>query len=326
MRGRLEEIDGGLTKTVYGTDSGQRINRVGKTSNKLYPIKQQVPLVHVSVGQGGIWGIGTGDKIMFSQPKTPWQTVPGALIQVDGGPAGVVYGVTRDHKIFARQGILPSLPVGTMWRRVPGRLKYVSCGIFGVWGVNRYNRVYFRLGVKAGRPLGIKWMKVGNAQLTQLETGPNGIVAGLLRDGTLVVRYGVTKAVPYGTIWKRVKTMNMPVKHVTVSLVKIYIVTKLRDVYVSLLEKSPDAKTPAGPVPPAGTKPPPEATSKLYTFVLHCVALCFVLCRVALCFLVFVSLSCAALCFVVACCVLWRCCVVLLCSVVLLWCCVAGLL
>lgn len=200
---------------------------------------------------------------MFSMPKGAWQPVPGALAQVDSGPAGVVFGVTKDHKIFVRQGITPSLPVGTMWRRVPGRLKYVSCGLFGCWGVNRKNHVYFRIDVSASRPLGKKWLKVGtNVKLTQIEAGPGGIALGVRPNGAVVVRTGVTREVPYGKAWKKLDTFYTPVKHVTVSLDKIYIVTQLGDVYVSLLEKSPDAKTPAVPSPPPGAKPPSEATSK----------------------------------------------------------------
>lgn len=263
IRGKLEQIDGGLTKTVFGTNSKDAVSRVGRTKNKLYPIKRVTRLVHVSVGPGGVWGVNKQGGILFSEPKRPWQSVPGILMQVDSGPAGVVYGVTKDHKIFVRQGILHSLPMGTMWRRVPGRLKYVSCGLFGVWGVNRKNHVYFRFGVKASRPVGLKWIKVGTNLITQIEAGPGGIVAGLQTDGTVVVRTGVTKDVPYGKSWKPVEGLISPVKHISVSLDKLYVVTQSRDVYFSLLEKSPDAKTPAGPLPPPGTKPPPEAAGKL---------------------------------------------------------------
>ena len=282
IRGKLEQIDGGLTKTVFGIDSGQSISRVGRTKNKLYPIKQQSRLVHVSVGQGGIWGVNAQGQILFSQPKKPWQTVPGALMQVDAGPAGVVYGVTKDHKIFCRDGILPALPVGTVWRRVPGRLKYVSCGSLGCWGVNRKNHVYFRIGVKASRPIGVKWIKVGTVQLKEIEAGPGGIAAGVRPDGTVMIRVGVTRDLPYGNAWKKLDTFNAPVKHVSISLDKIYIITQLRDVYSSLLKKSPDAKTPAGPTPPPGTKPPPEATS-MFVFRFYMALSFTVLCRVVLC-------------------------------------------
>ena len=103
LPGRLTQIDGGLIKTVYGTDLNQNVYKV---KSKLYPIPD-IQLSHVSVGQGGIWGVNAQDDILFSHPKMGWQTVPGKLIQVDSGPAGVVYGVNKAHRIYYRDGILP---------------------------------------------------------------------------------------------------------------------------------------------------------------------------------------------------------------------------
>lgn len=241
--GKLAQIDGGLIKTVYGTDPDQNVFRV---KSKSYPIPE-ARLSHVSVGQGGIWGVNSQGQIMFAGPKSGWQVVPGSLIQVDSGPAGVVYGVNKDHKIYFREGILPSVPMGTDWREVPGRLKYVSCGLFGCWGVNKHNHVYFRNGVTSTKPLGSKWTRIEDpVKLTQIEAGPGGIAAGLLPDGTVMIRTGVTRDVPYGEAWEKLDTFNTPVIHVTVALDKIYIITQHGDVYESLLEKSSDTKPPTG--------------------------------------------------------------------------------
>ena len=103
LQGKLDQIDGGLVKTVYGTDSNENVYRV---KNMLYPIPD-TRLSHVSPGQGGIWGVNAQEQIIFSHPKKPSQVVSGSLIQVDSGPAGVVYGVNRNHKIYYRDGILP---------------------------------------------------------------------------------------------------------------------------------------------------------------------------------------------------------------------------
>jgi hypothetical protein len=35
--------------------------------------------------------------------------MPGNLIQVDSGPAGVVYGVNKDYTVYYRDGILPGI-------------------------------------------------------------------------------------------------------------------------------------------------------------------------------------------------------------------------
>ena len=67
------------------------------------------------------------------------------------------------------------VPMGTIWREVPGRLKYVSCGLYGCWGANRHNHVYFRTGVKANNPIGTKWLRISDVDLTQIESGPGGL-------------------------------------------------------------------------------------------------------------------------------------------------------
>ena len=105
LPGKLAQIDGGLTKSVYGTDSSQNVFKV---KSKLYSIPD-IHLTHVSVGQGGIWGVNAQGQILFSHSKTGWKIVPGNLIQVDSGPAGVVYGVNKDYTVYYRDGILPGI-------------------------------------------------------------------------------------------------------------------------------------------------------------------------------------------------------------------------
>jgi hypothetical protein len=115
--------------------------------------------------------------------------------------------------------------MGTIWREVgPDRLKYISCGPYGCWGINRNNNVYFKTGVSASDALGKKWLKIDDIeQLTQIEAGPGGIAVGLRPDATVVIRTGVTRDLPQGKAWEKLDTSNIPVKHVTVSLDKIYI-------------------------------------------------------------------------------------------------------
>lgn len=105
LPGKLNQIDGGLIKTVYGTDSAQNVYIV-KSKLHLVP---ETHLTHVSVGQGGVWGVNQQGQILFFHPKTSWNVIPGNLIQVDSGPAGVVYGVNSLHKIYYRDGILPGI-------------------------------------------------------------------------------------------------------------------------------------------------------------------------------------------------------------------------
>ena len=40
------------------------------------------------------------------------------------------------------------------WRRVGGRLNYISCGELGCWGVNKQHNIFFRYGVSRRIPQG----------------------------------------------------------------------------------------------------------------------------------------------------------------------------
>ena len=136
--------------------------------------------------------------------------------------------------------------MGTVWRQVQGRLKYVSCGLYGCWGVNKHNHVYFRAGITSINPLGEKWVWIMGIALAQIESGPGGFAAGVKPDGTVMMRTGVTRDRPYGEAWKNMDSFNIPAKHVTVSLNKIFIVSLDGDVYETLLEKTPDMNIPEG--------------------------------------------------------------------------------
>ena len=86
--------------------------------------------------------------------------------QIDSGPFGIVYGVNKSHDIFCREG--SACAPGGSWKKVPGSLKYVSCGIYGCWGANFKDQIWVRLGVTAEKCEGKKWVLVPGA-LKQVE-------------------------------------------------------------------------------------------------------------------------------------------------------------
>ena len=83
-----------------------------------------------------------------------WHRIRGQLMQIDSGPFGFVYGVSKYYKVYYCTAITWKNPKGSKWRRVSGSLKYVSVGEFGPWGVDRYNKVWFRYGMSLARPQG----------------------------------------------------------------------------------------------------------------------------------------------------------------------------
>ena len=129
----------------------------------------------------------------------------GRLKQIDSGPRGIVCGVNRYNNIYCRAQITTRYKRGRRWVRVPGKLKYISCGEYGYWGVSKANNIYFREGTSRINLVGTKWRRIPG-KLKQLEAGQYGQVWGVNRLGRIYVRTGVTEQAPWGRGWKRVKT------------------------------------------------------------------------------------------------------------------------
>ena len=126
--------------------------------------------------------------------------------QIDSGPKGIVCGVNKNGLIYCRVKITATRKYGYGWRRVPGRLRYITCGEYGNWGVNRAKHIYFRLGVSRSRPEGMRWKRIRGPKLVRIEAGQYGQVWGVDTRGIMYVRRGVREKRPFGTSWKRIKS------------------------------------------------------------------------------------------------------------------------
>ena len=71
-----------------------------------------------------------------------WIKVPGKLMQVESGPSGAVWGVSKSYRIYYRFGVCRHRPRGRYWIRVRGRLQNVSPGCTGVYGCDRYGKIF----------------------------------------------------------------------------------------------------------------------------------------------------------------------------------------
>ena len=71
-----------------------------------------------------------------------WRYIPGRLSQIEAGPSGVVWGVSKAGYIYYREGVGRRRPIGTRWARVAGRLRYVAAGCIGVFGVSRSGKIW----------------------------------------------------------------------------------------------------------------------------------------------------------------------------------------
>ena len=200
IRKRFTVVDSGITRRVWAVNKRSYVYKLVKGRWR----KVGGRLKHITSGQAGVWGVNSGGRIYFRERRR-WFYVSGRLKQIDSGPKGIVCGVNKKNNIYCRTQITSRNKRGRGWVRVPGKLKYISCGEFGHWGVNKANNIYFREGVSRNNPAGLKWRKVPG-KLKQLESGQYGQLWGVNRLGKMFVRTGVTERIPWGRGWKRVKT------------------------------------------------------------------------------------------------------------------------
>ncbi len=194
-------------------------------------------LNHVSTGGAGVWGVKGSSiwyRIMRRRPLgATWKRVSGGLIQIDSGPRGIVCGVNGANNIYCRLQITSRTPYGRRWINVPGKLKYISCGVYGHWGVNKANHIFFRQGVSRSRPQGWHWIRIPGL-LTQIETGQYGQVVGVNRQGQMYVRTGITQKRPQGRSWKSIPAIRRWL-HASIGRGHIYSVDTFKAAYKSTL-------------------------------------------------------------------------------------------
>ena len=117
------------------------------------------------------------------------------MTQIDSGITEYTWGVDPyDHIYLYSKGKL---------RKVPGSLAHVSAGASGVFGCSRGRSIWYRRGVTKRKPRGKSWKRVGGS-LSQIDSGPYGIVCGVHYKFSIYCRYGISKRRPYGRGWKRV--------------------------------------------------------------------------------------------------------------------------
>ena len=130
-------------------------------------------LIHVSAsGNGYIWGTNRANNIFKCKKPcsggSGWQTVNGALNQIDGGEREVC-GVAKDRSFWCR-------PVdgSKNWRRIPGSFKYVTTsGPYDIFGIDQNNEIF-----SCRKPCIGQWVRVGQDNintLTQCDATANAL-------------------------------------------------------------------------------------------------------------------------------------------------------
>lgn len=88
------------------------------------------------------------------------------------------------------------------WTKVPGKLKQISVGDFGIWGVNSSNEIWFRNGISKENSIGTDWNRI-DGLLKQIAVGCYG-VWGVNSYDEIWFRNGISKLKPMGDSWNRI--------------------------------------------------------------------------------------------------------------------------
>eukprot|EP00058_Branchiostoma_floridae_P012052 XP_002597540.1 hypothetical protein BRAFLDRAFT_78909 [Branchiostoma floridae] len=185
------------TSTVLASTAGAVI----ATTTEAKAVWQQVEggLKFVSVGQSGVWGVNSNDRILYrtgtydneASPGSGWVYIDGRLKQISSGN-NIVWGVNSNDDIYMRSGISSSLPQGINWSHITGKLKqvHVSSTSNQVWGVDSGDNIFRRTGVTTSNPAGANWEQIIEARSLKFVSVGQAGVWGVSSNDQIYYRTG----------------------------------------------------------------------------------------------------------------------------------------
>ncbi|XP_043935363.1 fish-egg lectin-like [Protopterus annectens] len=154
--------------------------------------------------------------------------VLGFLNQIDAGGPQFVSGTNKSDDVVClnRNAAIPAKEGSALpWINIPGKLKYYSCGTKSCWGVNSDDDIYFRTDVVTDSCVGTQWQQI-TGKLSMIEVSTEDSVYGVNSAGELYKRDGISCDNPTGTTWKKVAIQGVLVKHVSLDLGTVWLITK----------------------------------------------------------------------------------------------------
>uniref|UniRef100_A0A1A8AMF6 Fish-egg lectin n=1 Tax=Nothobranchius furzeri TaxID=105023 RepID=A0A1A8AMF6_NOTFU len=216
------QIDAGQGQVVMTDSSSNAYFLSGSGWSKL----GTVPLIHVTAGPAGIWGVDSSNNI-YKFVGGDFVSVDGLLQQVDAGGNEQVVGVNSADNIFCLKSSITLAypqPGPVAWTPFDGLLTYFSCGPNGCWGVNSADNIYVS-NVNPSTCSKTRWTQVpGSATLA--EVGTDGSVFVVNSNGDVFQRTGITSSLPQGRDWVQIP-FCLPVKHVSYDLGHLWVVFEI---------------------------------------------------------------------------------------------------
>ncbi|XP_067831563.1 fish-egg lectin-like [Heptranchias perlo] len=218
--GRLKQIDAGNGQVFGVGHSGMVVTRRGA-----HWLRVPGNLAHVTVGPAGVWGVDRAFTV-YKLVGGSWAIMAGHLKQIDAGGDQIIAGVSRRNTVFCaskQQAVRAASYLSPAYRRVPGGMKYYSCGPKACWGLNSAGYIYLRDHVSSNFCVGSHWRRIGG-RLAMVEVGTDGSVYGINRCGRVYRRVGISTKRPDGTAWRHMNFPGRRFRHLSADLGILWLV------------------------------------------------------------------------------------------------------
>ncbi|XP_028834953.1 fish-egg lectin-like [Denticeps clupeoides] len=160
VSGLLKQVDAGGNGILGGVNMFDGIFCLGKDPNLAFnkPTSSPAPwqnlpgsLKYYSCGPYSCWGVNSNNNIYIMKGVTSaecrgsmsWEQIPGALVMVEVGTDGSVFGVNAGGDLYQRTGVSSDKPAGTDWALISmcNKLKHVSYDQGHIWAITLQNSI-----------------------------------------------------------------------------------------------------------------------------------------------------------------------------------------
>ncbi|KAM8883145.1 fish-egg lectin-like [Synchiropus picturatus] len=184
-------------------------------------------LRHVSVGRSGLWATDSSNKL-FKMVGGKFLEATGLKLKVvAAGGDDFLMGVraSDNRTVCVRSSTaLHYRGVGSVsWVLKTHVMKEISCGKDRCWAVDSSNRVYVMWNINSGCG-STSWVQVSGS-FKSIKVGQDGSVFGLMPNGVICERLGITSSNPRGSSWRDFR-MRIAVDRLAYDLGRLWIASK----------------------------------------------------------------------------------------------------
>ena len=223
---RVRQLDAGIATSIWALDYlGKPLVKVGLKGQWSTVNDSGISQLRwVSSGAAGVWAVQTflgvplyRDGITEQAPGgVRWLPVEGrGFTIIESGLPKCVYALNSKFELYYRDGISESNRMGTLWKQIWGKYKFISAGTYGVWIIDLDNKIYFGKGSSASLSLVNNWQQIDkpdyNPTIRYVVAGFDGSVWALSDDNVVYKRDSVNILSPTGKTngWTRINGLAL---------------------------------------------------------------------------------------------------------------------